>query len=1318
MGAFSGPIGSLWIEVGAKIQDFEKNMAVVSKQVDATYKDVAKTFGGFDKLGASLSNVGRSLSLAFTVPLVGAGVAVTKFAADFETGMRQVTSLLGGVADKEFKQLSDATLTLSKNLGVDAVKSAQALYEAISAGVPKENALTFLEVASKAAIAGVTDTKVAVDGMTNIINAFGLEMSQAQEVSDAMFQAVNVGKFTFEQLSGSVGIASGTASQMGVSFKELLASAASITKQGFSVSEAFTNLQSVMTALIKPSESMVDLLKKTGFASGEALLKAKGLQGAIQALDVAAKHNSTTLAEAYGRVEALKGSLALTGDNAVGAAKDLDQITNSAGAASKAFEEIDKTTARQFQRLVQELKITAIELGTSLLPAVNSVLQAVKPMIKLIGEAVDWFGKLSPGVQTAALAVAALGAAIGPVLVVAGTLVSSITSIYTGFGLLAGAGGVIPLATAALGAITPIAIAFGVAIAGWAIYKAVTEIQKLNTELDRLYDLQSRGVKAGEEQRRKIAQLESAIASYNKQIGNQRISVDATGKSIDEYTNALEEAVQSIRNTAGASQKFETGLEGIKVVTGKVKQATDQASTGYRDHKKSVEDVGKAMATVADDVGPRLTKRFELLDEISRQLQTEHQQHISATAKLTIELGRMADGIDQASRATEGLIEDMGAIPGGMQNISSVAPQFGQDIADAIGYGLPKIEEVTEELEELAETGKASMEDFSTKSQDTFSTWAKQVSTIITDAGKSIFRRFAEAGEQNERLDEDAAKLRESLAEREQSYAEFSANIAAKLAEANADYQETLAKEEQSLRESLAERQLDYEEFAASVADKLAEFTKKNAEQADKQKQSLLDSLEDRTRDYEDYKGDVEDRIKDIRDSHAKSVQKEVKALNASLADRKKDYDRYVEDVNKRLGRIRAKNKGLYSDEEDDLLTSLKRRTEDFQEFTNEASTKILDITKAHRDEADKQERDQRDALARRERDYRLYQDEIAKKLNDVTVKHQEAQLKEEADLKASLEKKKVELDKYTAEASNKFEGTRAAAAAKLAEQEADLKSSLAKQTAEWEKFTTDVNAQLQSIADKHLGIFGKLASVGAGIFKDLGEAVGRFVAEELIGKLFKSLADLVSDILPGVGKALGGIFGSGGAAAGAAGQAGGAAGGAGSAGGAAGAAGGFASIAGAIGSIGSFITGIGGMFQNARQENTLNAIEESIRYMKIWTGEREWSIMQNTGKAREYLGYITATTDGIGKKLDEWLEPSKNSLQQIAEAIPLAQTRLDEISHNTSWGSAADRDNTSVLHTLRELLGADRTPQITVYVNGVQQPASAVSLKLQGVLV
>jgi hypothetical protein len=146
---------------------------------------------------------------------------------------------------------------------------------------------------------------------------------------------------------------------------------------------------------------------------------------------------------------------------------------------------------------------------------------------------------------------------------------------------------------------------------------------------------------------------------------------------------------------------------------------------------------------------------------------------------------------------------------------------------------------------------------------------------------------------------------------------------------------------------------------------------------------------------------------------------------------------------------------------------------------------------------------------------------------------------------------------------------------------------------------------------------------------------------------MFKVLLDPLEKA---IGKVLGGVFGGAGSAAGTA------AGGAASAGGsAASGAGGAAS--GAAGAVGSSLTGIltsvftgltaassiFGNFQAAQSETTLNAIEESTRYLKIGLVTQGDSLLNDSHTIRNTLtdfmawNWNVATTyfQGISEKLD-----------------------------------------------------------------------------------
>lgn len=379
-------------------------------------------------MGQKLGGMAKAAGLAAAAggaALAGFGAASVKAAADFETGMREVNTLIN-LSEKEFKDLSAQVVDVSKRMGVDAVGASKALYQAISAGVPKDNALNFLEIASKAAIGGVTDTTTAIDGLTTVLNAFKMPASEATAVADIMFTTVKLGKTTMGELSASMFNVAPIAAAAGVKFDEVSAAIASLTKQGTPTSVATTQIRAAIQAIIKPTEEMgvalrtvvPDLIKsgelsgkaaeeyqelgkqiaqlnpksktyekdlkelvkaqtQVAMSFGPAILQSRGLAGTLELLNKTAEGNSNTLGKMYGSVEGLQAVLGITGANAQMFAGDLEAVRNATGASQTAFEQMNKSAGRQWAQLQAAFQSVMITIGSELLPALTPLLTAI-----------------------------------------------------------------------------------------------------------------------------------------------------------------------------------------------------------------------------------------------------------------------------------------------------------------------------------------------------------------------------------------------------------------------------------------------------------------------------------------------------------------------------------------------------------------------------------------------------------------------------------------------------------------------------------------------------------------------------------------------------------------------------------------------------------------------------------------------------------------------------------------------------------------------------------------------------------------------------
>ena len=403
---------------------FKTSMGNVDRTVGGLRKNILKHSKA---IGAGMTAIGASI--------LGVGAVSIKMFADFEAGMREVASLVN-LSKDQFNAMSKQVRELARTLGVDAVESTKALYQTISAGVPEGSALDFLEIATKAGIAGITDTATAVDGLTTVINAFKLPLEDTQKVADVMFQTVKLGKTTFGELSSGMAIVAPIAATLGLKFEDIAGAVATLTKQGAPTSVAMTQIRSALVALTKPTDGMVVLLNKMGVGTGEAALQTFGFAGTMARLSEAADNNNTVLAEAFGRVEGLNAVLGVTGQNAQTAADDLEAMqtaTEGLGAATDALNEINKGTARQFALLKAQVKDIAIEIGKNLSGALNPVIDQVGKILARLGDWIKRNPELFLTIVKVTAAVGVLAAVLGPLLIILPSLASSIALVNTAF---------------------------------------------------------------------------------------------------------------------------------------------------------------------------------------------------------------------------------------------------------------------------------------------------------------------------------------------------------------------------------------------------------------------------------------------------------------------------------------------------------------------------------------------------------------------------------------------------------------------------------------------------------------------------------------------------------------------------------------------------------------------------------------------------------------------------------------------------------------------------------------------------------------------
>jgi TP901 family phage tail tape measure protein len=337
--------------------------------------------------------------LAIGAAFAGIVVGGVKMAIDLETSFSKIQGLVG-LSAEEVDVLREAAKRLGPQFGRSANEAAEALFFITSAGLRGSEAIDVLEASLKGAAIGLGDTQVIADLATSAMNAFGSENLSGAEAVDVLAEAVRLGKLAPEELAGSMGQVLPIASAMGVSFQEVGAVMAAMSRTGTNAAQASTQLRGIMTSLLKPTQSAERALRDMGFTSQglRESIKERGLLVTLQELTEAFDGNEAGAEAVFGNVRALSGVMDLFGESSEITMEILEEMTDGLGVLDDAFLITEDTVGFKAAKAFEAFKSIALEIGDAILPLVADILETMLPHIENVVKAVKEFveTKLGP----------------------------------------------------------------------------------------------------------------------------------------------------------------------------------------------------------------------------------------------------------------------------------------------------------------------------------------------------------------------------------------------------------------------------------------------------------------------------------------------------------------------------------------------------------------------------------------------------------------------------------------------------------------------------------------------------------------------------------------------------------------------------------------------------------------------------------------------------------------------------------------------------------------------------------------------------------
>lgn len=452
------------VETEAELKKLESQ----ASKTNQTLTKIGDVGTKFENVGNSITNVGKKASVA-SAAVTTMGVASVKTAADFESSMSQVQATMGitkdsmsevnGQSVNTMDTLNDLAKTMGAKTAYSASECAEALNYLALAGYDTQQMVDTLPTVLNLAAAGNIDLASASDMVTDAMSALGMEVSDADKMVDQMAKTASTTNTSVGQLGEGILTIGATAKTVKGGTAELNTALGILANNGIKGAEGGTHLRNVILSLQNPTDKATSLMKSLGvevYDSGGNMRSLNDILGDLnRSMDgMTAAEKSNIISQIFNKTDlaSVNALLSNTGDTW----SDLQKkIEKSGGAAQKMADTQLDNLHGQLTILKSAVEGFAISIGETLMPMIKNIVSKIQGFV-------DWLNNLDDGTRQVIVKIGLFVAALGPFLLILGSVISKIGVSIQAFSklglkiseLVANAGGV-------SGVMTKVGVAIG-----------------------------------------------------------------------------------------------------------------------------------------------------------------------------------------------------------------------------------------------------------------------------------------------------------------------------------------------------------------------------------------------------------------------------------------------------------------------------------------------------------------------------------------------------------------------------------------------------------------------------------------------------------------------------------------------------------------------------------------------------------------------------------------------------------------------------------------------------------------------------------------
>jgi len=385
-------------------------MSTVASRSDAAGRSMAESFA---VAGRAMASAGDQMTMALTLPIVGAGAATIKTAGDFEKAMNAVRAATES-AGAEFTGLRNLAIDLGSTTAFSATDAANAMQMMATAGFNTTDIMAALPGVLDLAAAGSVGLAEAAEIAGDILNGYGMKAGDIGKVNDILARNFLSTATSLTDLGESFKYVAPVAASAGITFTEINAAIGLLGNAGIKGSQAGTSLRGSIVALLKPTNAAANTLADLGVKVVDSHGKLLPL---VKIVDQLAKSGADTAdmmtifgLESGPAMQALvsQGSAALAG---------LDtQLKNAGGTAQKVAATQMEGLNGSMDNLSSSVEGLMIAIGDA------GLLGWATKLTVVMTEWVARTAELNPVLLRAATITAIVVAAAGPLLAIFGRM--------------------------------------------------------------------------------------------------------------------------------------------------------------------------------------------------------------------------------------------------------------------------------------------------------------------------------------------------------------------------------------------------------------------------------------------------------------------------------------------------------------------------------------------------------------------------------------------------------------------------------------------------------------------------------------------------------------------------------------------------------------------------------------------------------------------------------------------------------------------------------------------------------------------------------